>query len=462
MEPIALQVKPMQFDALGAVKQGMELANLGIQPLRLAQELRQAQIAERQALIQEKEAQRALDMRLYEDNARKSIGEIMRRHTKKDARGRTVVDHDAALAEARASGLDPSFTTELESKVLANRASGLKTGTDADNFLKDTFNDAAVVMRGMSDAQAAEYLDGRVKMIARATGIPEELVQDSAVRMFNYKPGSSLSKNAEAIVTAQTISPAQEVQNKFTETQLKQAWESITQAGVAALTGPEARNRNSAVTKSARVLAINSLGPKADPAEVARINQMSAAEIANLPGMREVLTSNVRPASDRGAQAAGAVEANIQAQFFGKLERAAMKVARGRKAPELTPANIIANKFNQALLDDPDVREYVTLIQEANAKGIPIPQDAAGPSSVAQIARGQQQLKRGEATERGGAAGSARFTETPTAAPTPAPTTRKAGAGEVLVRRKSDGKVAAMPRDRARAAIATGRFEEAR
>jgi len=202
MEPIALQVKAPQFDALGAVKQGMELANLGIQPLRLAQELRQAQ-------IDEQEAARALEMKRYEDTARKTAGEVLRRHTKD---GKT--DHKAALSEMRTLGLDPKFTEELETKVLANQATQLKTGTDALNTLTEYTNGALLASRGMNPQQRAGFLQSRMTMASRQLGIPMELIQDHFGKTIGLdEPGLS-PQQVEARISAYTdaisITPQEE------------------------------------------------------------------------------------------------------------------------------------------------------------------------------------------------------------------------------------------------------------
>ena len=76
MEILGTQVKPMPFDPVAAARSGMELANLGLQPLRIAQELRQAQIAEQ-------EAQRSLDTRRYEDEARRTLGQAQHQGTRR-------------------------------------------------------------------------------------------------------------------------------------------------------------------------------------------------------------------------------------------------------------------------------------------------------------------------------------------------------------------------------------------
>lgn len=450
MEILGTQVKPMPFDPVAAARSGMELANLGLQPLRIAQELRNQAIEERQKLIAEQEAQRNLDFKRYEDQTNRRFGEIVRQFTTKDAKtGKTMIDYEQAFQAAlRDPNIEPQRLAAIQEKVLQLRATEVKNVTDFNTNFDKFRADMARAVRGMDEQEAARYIDSQTKLFTRLNQVPAEVVEQGVADFLGIKPGASIVKNAQAVIKALDINEQQEMANKFTETGLAQAAETIRQAGAQTMTGPEARNPGSNVSRAAQQVLLASMGPNTTEAERAKVRTMSAADISNMPGVRELLQANVQPAATRAGQQVAAVDADVKANFFSKLEASAIKVARAKVAPELTPANIIANKFNQALLDDPNVREYVTLIQEANAKGIPIPQDAAGPSSVAQIARGQQQLLKREAEARRTQSSSGRF-NTP------------ASEGGVLLRRKSDGQVARqrVPEERARRLLATGQYE---
>lgn len=204
MEVLGTQVKPMPFDPIGSTRAGMELANLGLQPLRIAQELKQAQIAEQ-------EAQRSLDMRRFEDTARRTLGELARKHSTRGPDGRMRIDRKAVIAEARAANLDPTFIAEYEAKELANEAAGLRTGAEQTSFLKKFFDDEALVIAKMgSESEAAQHLQGKVKQISEQMGVPFEVAAQYAANHYGIGQGGNLITTSRRLAEARSISPLQE------------------------------------------------------------------------------------------------------------------------------------------------------------------------------------------------------------------------------------------------------------
>lgn len=454
MEIIGTQFKPtVALDPLGSAKAGMELGVLGLQPMRIAQELRTAQIEERQKLIAEQEAQRALDLKRREDASRASLARYLRdpaNQIKDEKTGKVTLNYTRAFEQAlQDDTLDPKELFALQEKAYENRSKDIKNASEVMAEIEKRKIEWARVIRNMPDDQGARYLQAQVDLLAKQFNLPAESLQMATADFFGVRPGISLRESAKARIEAIDISEQQAIQNKFTQTQLAQAAEQIKQAGLQNLTGPDARKIDSAVTKAAQAAAITALGPNATEDDKAKIKAMTAAEIANLPGLRELLQADVKPADVKAGFQAGAIDDATQADFFGKLVTSATEVSRLRdkyNIVELTPANIIANKVNQALLDVPEIRNFVSLVQEMNAKGIPIPENA-GPTAVAKIAREQQSLKTASAKRKDAAGAAGRTSATPPAT-------------GVVLRNKQTGALSRpMPEDVARRALASGQFE---
>ena len=205
MEPVALRINAGQtIDPLGSAIKGMQLGQMGLEADRLRQELVQQQQQLRTAAIAEQEAQRALNMRQYEDTARRSLADIMKRHTKPDASGRNSTDLRAALAEARMAGIDPSYTADLEGKLFSNEAGTLRNEGEKVNYIKKTLDEMAPQIRYMDEKQAVNFLQQRAPLLARATTMPSEEIAKVVAQHFNLgTPGASIVKTAQMFSDAQ-------------------------------------------------------------------------------------------------------------------------------------------------------------------------------------------------------------------------------------------------------------------
>jgi hypothetical protein len=202
------------LDPMGAVQQGVQLGKMGLEVQTIAQDLRQKFIAEQ-------EAKRALGMKQFEDNARRTLADLLSRHTKQDANGKMVTDYDAALAEGRTMGLDPTYLAEIEAKKIANESASLKTGAERGKYLSDFLTDTATQLRsfrrpdGTVDEEGGKrFLEQKVQTFSRATRLPLDEVRAAAEAQFGAGiPGASLVRNATAIADAIAISPQQEREN---------------------------------------------------------------------------------------------------------------------------------------------------------------------------------------------------------------------------------------------------------
>lgn len=454
MEPVALRVQPTTaFDPFAAAQKGMQLGQMGLQMDQLRQQLVTQQLEQERArqLIQteaigQQEAQRALDLRRREDFTRRTKAEVMAKHQKKGAEGRVTTDYDAAYQELVGRGdLEPGTLEDLRTKVLNNKSAALKTSGDAQSLLKQQVIDDARLVRGMSERQAEEFLNRAVNDTARATGLPLEDVKNRYATTLRMQPGASLVKNAQGIVAAYDINEAQRIQNQFTQTQLAQAQETITQAGLAGMTGPAARDKNSPITQAARVAFLQSLGPDADPKEIARINTLSAAEIYNMPGGRQIIEGNIKGPGTRAEVQQRITTSQTEMNQLRKLEQLAQRVKANKSLPEVNPINIISNQFDQNLMLNADFAAYANAVREADRLGIQLDVITGGPSGVAAVARSEQKLRQDNIKTLQQNLTSGKFsTAVPGAAPGAQPARPPAPPGTVYLQDAS-GKVSSKP-----------------
>jgi hypothetical protein len=204
MEAIGLQVKPAALDPMGALQQGLNLGQMGLNIEQIRQQLRTAAIAEQ-------EAARALSMRKFEDTARTSLAPILAKHTGKDAAGKPTVNYRAAIIEARQANLDPTYLTELEGKLYGNETANLKNTTEKVGYIKKSLDEMAPQMRYMDEAAAAKYVEQRAKLLSRATTIPVEEIGNIVSQHFGLGTGGKLVTSANMFSDA-SIQPETERQ----------------------------------------------------------------------------------------------------------------------------------------------------------------------------------------------------------------------------------------------------------
>ena len=220
MQPIALQGKITPFDPMGAMQQGIQLGQMGLQTQKMQQDLIRQKLEEerlRQTIgtesIAQQEAARALAQRQREDASRKLISEAAQKFQKKDAQGRMVRDYEAEYQYLAGLGtLEPALLEDHRQKVLQNRSSAIKTESDANSVLGKQIIDDARVISGMKDnARAGQYLQRTTQDVARATGLPLETVQERYATVLNMgRPDADLISNSRGILAAQDISELSE------------------------------------------------------------------------------------------------------------------------------------------------------------------------------------------------------------------------------------------------------------
>jgi hypothetical protein len=295
------------------------------------------------------------------------------------------------LVNKRADALDTYARLQQDPLKVAQMAGAFQAANHAD----------AALALGPEGAQAADLAMqqryGKMEgMIDPVTGKPDPLKLGQAVR-------ATATSNA----TAKAINPQQAIANQFTATGLAQGAEGLAQSGAAGTTSADARNPGSAVSRALQEQ-LKAAGFQGD------VSKISAAQITNAGGLNAFISANIVPAGTKAAAAEGAVKAQQDAQALERLAAAAKKLPNFN----FTPAQIIANKVTGPLLNDPNVREYISLVQQANAAGITLPENS--PGGVAQFATNQAGLRREQGKTQTNLVKAPTFSTTGNEAPVPA------------------------------------------
>jgi hypothetical protein len=449
-----------QFDPMAAAEKGLRLGELLMRPEIIQQQLASARAAE-QSTIASTEATR-LGMKQTEqqiaqaelvtqrnkliEESRKRASEVAKQFSKVDPKtGKVSVDYRNVFNTLALEGHDLDTAMNYAQKADVVDAGQLKTDIDRLNYAQNRAQGLNEILRVQSDpARAQQIHDAVFESVSRLSG-PEAAANAFSGVFGNARQSGDLIGQAKVTSQAQ-ISPATAEQLKISQEQLRQGWANIgianqqlIQAGAANLTGPEALDPKSNVSKAYRELALKAGVP------ASQVENLSAAQIHRIPGISDQVTANIVPAGTRAAAAVGAVGSQVNADLFDKVAKVADKI-KGRY-PELTPANFVSAKVNQLIVSDPDLNEYVTLVRELQSKGFAISENQ-GPKSIANFATGQAGLLRKQGETQGKLATSPTFTESPVSA-----------AETVQVKRLSDGAVATIPKDKLQDFLRTGRFE---
>lgn len=409
-----------KFDMGAAAESGLRLGQLAMQPQLLQQQLSGAQAAEAATRLGMKQTEQqiaqstlATQQQQRIEAARKRANELAKQFSTVDPRtGKITIDHRQLSNTLMFEGHELDTALAHAQKADVVESSQLKTDTDRANYARDAAAAVNELIRVQTDpARARQILDSRMAAVAQVAG--PEAASTAFGGVFGEaaaNPDADVVGQAKINAAAQ-ISPAQAEQFKISKEQLSQGWSNIgiaqqqlIQAGASNLTSPDALNPKSAVSQAYRDLALKAGVP------ASQVENLSASQIHRIPGISDQVTANIVPAGTRSEAAMGSVRSQVEADFFDKLGSVARQLSAS-KYSELTPANIIANKFNQALLSDPAANQYITMIREGQAKGYAISENQ-GPGSITRFAEGEAQLKRKQAQTQGKIAATPTFTET--------------------------------------------------
>lgn len=410
---ISLQgTPPVAFDPVGSIGKAATLKNLMIGNQYLEAEKQSALESQR---LQQEQAN-AVTAGYLQENAQRqrdldssaALGEHYRanRFEKKDASGKPLGEfgydmdkiRDAAYNDPR---IDIRALFKLDQDAAKTAQEHIKTKADltafADKEGENAFKRLAYAKTPEERASIAISTKRAIELAGK--NIDPEHVLNHTNAMFQLplgpdgKPAQLTAEQADAhlqslgnqwreqqrgIITAQ-----QEVSNKQTQ-------ESLLQTGAGGGTGPVYRDPNSKVSKDARA-ALAKQG-------VAVAEGLSYADLMVNPQYKGILAESVVPAATKAAGVTGAIEFENKAKTLDNLARA----ARAAKLPEgLTIAAIVNKTLDTKLLNDPAVAEYVARVQEANAAGIPIPEN--NPKAVAAFADSNAKTLRAQGKTAGSA-----------------------------------------------------------
>jgi hypothetical protein len=302
-----------QFDPMGAAQKGMNLQRTVLEnanlPTKLANENAASQVATARA-------QQELEQQKRENATRVRAAQIAKDYTKKDADGNRIIDHSGIANQLSEEGQDPGIIFGYQQKAIENQRGKFDNATVVKNLTDNITTTHDNMMRvAKSPQQALGIMRSTHDLLLPVLG-------EAGTKQFlsNRYGGDNLQgvdpndpsvqaqvakhfvDTSEGYAKARSISPQQEIANRQTEESLRQGREGQAMGGASGVSGPEARNPTSAVSRQAQedYLAAN---PTADRAKVIGL---SAAEIQHLAGPSAVIASSIPSAGERAGAKKGA------------------------------------------------------------------------------------------------------------------------------------------------------------
>lgn len=364
---ISLGVKtPETSNYLAPVEQGMKLAALGMQP-----ELIQQQIAaSRQQVAASKSAQALTEAQTpgaAADSAiRKRAADFAKWQTENaskytNADGTPNIDmfvnhasRSGYFTEAQAVA---ASDLDNKSKIALNATNDQERAIKQSDYLKASLGHVATLLDAAPEskkaallAQYAQFADSKVP------GTGAQLLQ--AFGKPDPKTGvTSVDTDKVAAFKKATMTPLEAGNLAVSQMNAATSAESVRQGGIVNVSGPEARNPNSVQSQQARAFAIQ--------AGIAGVTEnMSAADIANLPGYKEAVAASVVPAAVKGEAVRGAVSGAQAANTYLSAKGAVDKlVQRGILKGSSTLGTFIEQN-KERLANDPDFRAAQAALNE--------------------------------------------------------------------------------------------------
>jgi hypothetical protein len=378
-----------QFDPMGSAQKGLNLRQAmlaneraGIEnanlPTKLANENAASQVATATA-------QTNLEQNKREQATRVRAAEIAKLYTKKDADGNRVINHAGVASQLAEEGFDPGISFGYLQKHLENESSGIANATNTKALTDSVTTTQDSLLRAAKDPQQALAImrtshdllvpilgeAGAKKFLADRYGGSNLQGVDPNDPAAQAKVGQHFIEVGKAYVTSRSISPQQEVANS-------QSAESIAQGGAAGVTGPDARNPGSAVSKQAQDDYLRA-NPDADPAQV---RKLSAAFLKNNP-ITAGVAGSITPSAGERAQAVGAA-GDLSSQK-GVIDQGVSAIDEGVGTKYGKAGSVTRAVWNRLIAQDPKYAAIQSAIDTHNA---------ANPNSKLDILDGLDAVKR--------------------------------------------------------------------
>jgi hypothetical protein len=370
---------PQAQGMLGGVERGMKLQQLAMQPAILEQQLstaRQAELTARQAELASKASTAITEAQLPGVQAQAAglvRGEQLAAAKVKSAQnafdydtdGNIILDPNTKQPKFNAAKYQHGlYSSGNFDEALKAGADILKQSKDAYDFLSNARTQAALAAQAAHDntpgtpAQKAKAAEAMWRdMTGRAVASAGEIGFAISPEQFKYTPGLekalyTAAINPQAQETLKQGLAAQDIQRDQLGLQVEQ----FNNSKLTNFTDDASMDPNSPVSIMSRQIARDA-GMKID-------DNMSAGDIHRNDLTKGVLTSVGAAAGVAKKDASARV--NQLAGLSAAIEEAKDVLA----ANKLTPLNLLQNKFNLKLLDDPKLAKLYGQIQQLPDKSV--------------------------------------------------------------------------------------------
>lgn len=397
---IGLETIPVDANLGPAYAAGVDIAKKKADIGQVQANTSQTQQQTQNLAAQQGGLQAASDIAKKNADYEKWLSENADKHTDDLPDGSKVVNGFKLMGAARNAGFYGQAQGSIQ-KDLTNIASGIKNSDDMTKATQVAAGYLGQMLDGLPPEKAAQLYSIYTKQLDQMMPPQTPGGAGAGTLLGPYNPDKIKQ------LKQMSMSPEAAQGLKDTQTRLSQSQQQInlgqqaeTRAGVENESGPDYAD-----PKNPRAIAITSqlkkLGYQVP-------DGLSLSELRNNQNWRTIIDSNINPASNRAAQQGQAIGAEQAARFADTAAQTAARIQIPAAASRFRIVDLVTNKINNSVMAQPDQDALRTLIEQAQANGIPINEN----SSIASIGanfRVQAGLKRNQGAASAASAKSSTF-----------------------------------------------------
>ena len=251
--------------------------------------------------------------------------------------------------------------------IISNQETAAQTRAINDtNLLNDTIRQTANSLQFIKDPnKQAEMVKRNTEYInSRRPGLGDQIalsiVGPTAIPADPNAPRNFIP-DPERIkaINDSTMTPLEAANLKNAQTQLAQAWESINQSGILNVTGPQARDANSNISRLWRDAATRMGYPGVT-------ERTSAADLQFVPGLRDFIVNDQIPAGTRASLLTRGTELRASTERFKSAAEVVQRLINRGELSGKTVVSVFLQQKIATLGNDPDFRSLQAKLDELN------------------------------------------------------------------------------------------------
>lgn len=429
---IALETMPVDANLGPAYAAGVDIAKKKADIGQVQANTSQTQQQTQNLAAQQGGLQAASDIAKKNADYEKWLSENADKHTDTLEDGTKVSNGFKLMGAAKNAGFYGQAQGAIE-KDLTNISKGIKNASDQQTAVQVAAGYLGQMLDGMPEKEQAQLYSLYKNKLDAIMPAQTPGGVGGGTMLGPWSPGKikALKQMSMSPEAAQGLTNVQ--------TQLGQGQQSLDQAAVVNMSGPEAANPKSTASVNARS-SLKKLG--IDVPET-----MSYSDMKNNPRYANMIDQQVNPATNRAAQQGQAIASEKDAAFWDSAAETAKAVKIPEQIKNLRLSDFLAGKYDTKLISDTDRDALTAKIAEAKARGLDVDAITTNVGGIGKIFTNQAIIARKQGQASAASANSGTFNAgTPTG-----------NAGTKVRMKSADGsKEYDVPADMVNAAMAKG------